>query len=449
MPTAIINFIRSSITVAIFAFMILDPFKNLYRFNRLVTFFLTLFYIIMTGAITAVFLTPSSILANYFSLGITLWFVLACGLMILSVKGRFAQLIFVIFMALNIYSNISAISVVIMRIFKLPIFMEHFGAIINLFVVLLYLPFLYYLFVKLYGKIVGAELYLTFWNYIWLIPAFSFMIYVTTIKEVIWVRSENVTLRLIVFTLLWGIMIYLVFCVILNMLIQIYNNLKAKELANFAEKQLLIQKEQYKRLFENINTTERMRHDFRHHLLTISGLAQNGELERLRDYLEEYKNVRYISCDMIYCENVTVNNILGYYNYLAFESGILTDIKIEVPENLPVSDLDLCVLFGNLIENAVEACERQLEGEKFIKLSAKVFENHFILTIQNSYQKQKDGFSHSISTKTGQHGIGLSSVKILAERNDGLFRVSVSENIFTVNILLNFDNQYIDRQLIR
>ena len=133
-----------------------------------------------------------------------------------------------------------------------------------------------------------------------------------------------------------------------------------------------------------------------------------------------------------YCDNVVVGAALGFYIQTAREEGVKIRVRVQVPAtNRDISDASLCVIFGNLLENAIEAC-RLVKGERFIKLSARVNGEMLFITMDNcspggSVQKSGGLFA---SVKGAGRGLGLSSVCSIAERHGGSARFRDENGVF-------------------
>ena len=133
-----------------------------------------------------------------------------------------------------------------------------------------------------------------------------------------------------------------------------------------------------------------------------------------------------------YCDNVVVGAALGFYIQTAREEGVKIRVRVQVPAtNRDISDASLCVIFGNLLENAIEAC-RLVKGERFIKLSARVNGEMLFITMDNcspggSVQKSGGLFA---SGKGAGRGLGLSSVCSIAERHGGSARFRDENGVF-------------------
>lgn len=161
-------------------------------------------------------------------------------------------------------------------------------------------------------------------------------------------------------------------------------------------------------------------HDLRHQLAVIRRLNQEGHREELADYLdnlvEDIPNT-----PTPYCENIAVNAVLSHYASQAQQAGIAIDIGLSVPAQSPlVRDDELTVIFGNLLENAVEACLRLPQSQPSITLRGEYRYGVLSVVMSNSY----DGFWEQPRGKVRSHkrkgfGVGLTSIEQVAHLHNG------------------------------
>jgi sensor histidine kinase YesM len=205
----------------------------------------------------------------------------------------------------------------------------------------------------------------------------------------------------------------------------------------FVEQQLELQGEHYETLQKRTEDTIMVRHDLRHHLSVIKSYIRTGEAEKLSEYISEYESSLPDDTKTAFCANYAVNSILRHYIAIAQKEGVRIDVHLELPEKLGVSDSDLCIIFGNCVENAVEACRKIKTDEKFIKINAGQTGKMLAITIDNSFDgeinKNGDVF---LSRKRDGEGIGISSVKAVAQRYGGETRFETKGNIFQASVML-------------
>jgi hypothetical protein len=207
----------------------------------------------------------------------------------------------------------------------------------------------------------------------------------------------------------------------------------------FVEQQLGLQGEHYQMLHEHITETKRARHDLRHHLSVFQSYVDSGETDKLSEYMNKYKNTFPDDTGIVFCENYAVNSILHYYISMAKSEGIHVDTHLEFPKKTGVNDSDLCIIFGNCVENAIEACRKIEDGERFIRINAGLEEKMLAITIDNSFNgviKEMNGAFISQKRDGEGEGIGISSVKAVARKYDGVTRFEAKGKIFQASVLL-------------
>jgi hypothetical protein len=205
------------------------------------------------------------------------------------------------------------------------------------------------------------------------------------------------------------------------------------------ENQLDFQREQFGRLMENMESARYMRHDMKHHLAVISDYVNNDDVNGIKGYLEGLELGMSSSRNRKYCDNHAVNAIINHYLGFAETDGVRLKIKLTVPaEAGRVRDTDLCVVVGNFLENAVEACRHVPKEERFIRLFSYVQDNTLTFTMENSFDGELKEFGGVFySTKRDGEGVGLSSVAAVSRRYDGASRFESQGNMFLSSAYMN------------
>ncbi|MDE7428418.1 MAG: GHKL domain-containing protein [Lachnospiraceae bacterium] len=193
----------------------------------------------------------------------------------------------------------------------------------------------------------------------------------------------------------------------------------------------------YKMLAEQYRQSERLRHDMKNHIIALSALSRNKEWEKIDDYL---KNMEDIALDAggDMTGNKAVDALLYQKRKRAQEENIKWECDVQMPKECSINEFDLCVLFGNLLDNALEACGRMQCGEcRFINIQAKTVKKCLLLEVKNSMngaEKYTDG-----STNKGdslEHGIGLLNVGDVVNKYNGVVNKEAEKGIFVISILI-------------
>lgn len=201
---------------------------------------------------------------------------------------------------------------------------------------------------------------------------------------------------------------------------------------------LTIEARRYQALRAHVEETRLMRHDFRQHLRVISNLTDAGRMEELKQYLRQYEQElggEHVSV----CENAAVDAIAGYYHHYAVTHETPVDWKISLPEALPLPATDLCMLLGNLLENALRASVSLPAEQRSIHVICQMLSPAMLgLIVENAYDGalKKDGNTFR-STHPGGTGAGLQSVENIVRRYHGKLTIETENQVFSVNVLLN------------
>lgn len=189
---------------------------------------------------------------------------------------------------------------------------------------------------------------------------------------------------------------------------------------------------------ENLYTAMRgWRHDYHNHLQTLKARLDMGQTDGAREYLDTLEQ----DLDGIHAlaetGNVSVDAILNAKLSLVVKKGIHLNFKATVPENLTVSDIDLCVILGNLIDNAMESCEKVDEGARFLRLYINVLKRQLYITISNATGETVRKIDAAyISTKRGNHGHGLKRMDRVVKKYGGYVNRKNEPGVFVTEILL-------------
>lgn len=191
---------------------------------------------------------------------------------------------------------------------------------------------------------------------------------------------------------------------------------------------------------QNIYLTMRgWRHDYHNHLQSMKAYVQMGEYEKLDGYLGLLEQDLDQVNQLIETGNVNLDAILNSKLSLALKNGIAVDYTAKCPAELSVSDIDLCALIGNLIDNAVEACEKvqTQQGEAFLRLYIGVLKQQLYISVTNATNEVVRKLdSEYITNKRGNHGHGLKRINLVVEKYGGYINRQNEPGVFVTEIML-------------
>lgn len=173
------------------------------------------------------------------------------------------------------------------------------------------------------------------------------------------------------------------------------------------------------------------RHDMRHHLALLQGLASKGRVEEMREYLQTAQSDMDAITPIRFCENETVNLILSAFSAKANQLGILLTIEARLPDTLTFSDTELCSLLSNALENAIHACGKITDSsQRCIKLRVYSKNTKLCIDIRNRYQSEPI-FQQGLPVSDQQgHGFGTKSMAYIVEKHGGIWQFSVKNGWF-------------------
>ncbi len=184
--------------------------------------------------------------------------------------------------------------------------------------------------------------------------------------------------------------------------------------------------------------TRGWRHDYRNHIQVLTSYAEMGDLESLKAYLHEL-SIDLNSVDTVLkTGNKMTDVILNSKISLAKSRNITVRADAHVPVSLTTSEIDLCIIMGNLLDNAIEACMRLPEEERLIRIYMDMKNTQLYMSFTNTtaQKKQKKEGGRFRTTKGQGHGYGLVRVDTIVERNQGYINRNSEDGAFTTEILL-------------
>ena len=407
------------------------PFRRQLRFSVPGTLLATVVFCALQLAADCMSVTGalSSGLLALFSTGLSLVFYAV------AVKDRLGRLLFMLLVFSNAATLVSVLAKYLDGLFfgtASPVLFRHTFALCLLPAhLLITLPLAFFIrriFIN------GLPIQTYRWRYLWLIPV-SF--------HVIWhchlyfIGSSSLRaardLRNVLFLLFLNLAALLVYHTVVLLL------LEQKKAADLLQENhlLTMQQLQYDNLQQRINETRQARHDLRHHTHLILEYLRAEKFRELEAYLARYTASLPDTQATTYCQHYATNALLGYFVTQAKALGIETDVFLQLPETLHLPETTLSVVLGNLLENAIEACQ-EVSGPKKITVRGKADLGAVFFEVTNPYNgkinRGKNG--QLLSTKEDGRGLGLASVKQIAQSFGGLLELEPRGDVFRASILL-------------
>lgn len=200
------------------------------------------------------------------------------------------------------------------------------------------------------------------------------------------------------------------------------------------ERQLDAQLAHYRDLTAQYEQIRAMRHDIAHHLNTIHALLEAGNLQAASEYSEQLLPAQTYSSRLGACRNPVVDAFLYTRVQDAQAKGVPVRADVSLPVELPVSNTDLIVAFGNLLDNALEACAGIPDAQ--ITLRAHMDKGYVVIQESNPVRARQPQGKKPRRIPELERGVGFRVLSSLAAKYDGSFRHTCENDTYTVTLLL-------------
>ena len=218
-----------------------------------------------------------------------------------------------------------------------------------------------------------------------------------------------------------------------------YELTSARREAEFLGLQINLQKRQFDTQQQKMEVIRMYRHDMRHHIGIIIAFLQDGHPEKAEAYSRQIQSMIDETSYYQFCENYLVNTLVSLYTDLAMTKGITICSDLSIPRELFVEDTDLCVIFSNALENALNACSKlPASDERSIDLICRKYPDKLVIEISNSFNGQAEFNEEGLPVSHDEHhGIGTQSIAFIVKKYSGILHYKTENRLFTLQILLN------------
>ncbi len=265
-----------------------------------------------------------------------------------------------------------------------------------------------------------------YWKNIWLIPYVMFYASFIVVPNDTYVNNISMLINRVLVTV-----------ATIFICRNIADNYKRIEENQAMQSQYNMQKEYYSVLSEKVAQQRKARHDFKHHISAINHFCETDNKSGLMEYCSELWQSQSSAIDIPYTGNGAVDGVLYNYSLEAKENNISFNIS-GIFESNGITDIDLCVLLGNAIDNAITGCMK-VEKDRFIEIQSKTTGNVLVISVSNSFDGviiEKKGKIYSRKGKD-RVGVGLLSIKTICEKYGGSLQINHDEKTFSMMMLLN------------
>lgn len=187
--------------------------------------------------------------------------------------------------------------------------------------------------------------------------------------------------------------------------------------------------EHYRSMSEQLRNQVNVRHDMKNHLISLSALAERNEWEKLSEYLSKICAEGLIENNEIDTGNSVINALINTKRQTAVDKSIKFACDINIRQPLAADEYDLCVIFGNILDNAIKAAE-DAKNEQFVSVRTEAVKKYLVINVKNSAVNLPDRFD------VQNYGTGLLNVRKTVEKGKGIMEIRTNSGYFEISILL-------------
>lgn len=214
-----------------------------------------------------------------------------------------------------------------------------------------------------------------------------------------------------------------------------YDTAKTEAALAISQNQVQMQQAYYDNLISQMEEIRHIRHDLRHHRAALMSIIKSGNAEAAAEYIRSWNVVDEASP---VTGNLVADSLVSFHYNWAKEMGFSLDVEMALPRLPGITEPDLCVIIGNLLQNAMEAQEHLPPEQRFVRICAKGDENSFTLAVDNRFagEIRKAGDKLLTSKDTPGHGLGLSSVRAVCKKYGGILQLEQKDDLFLAGVVI-------------
>ncbi len=264
------------------------------------------------------------------------------------------------------------------------------------------------------------------------LPLFSILYFITLFSYV----QVCLSIGDIILLILNVISIIILNLFVTNIFVSISKNNEIKNKLQLYKQQSKMQLEYYSQLEGKYNNSRKAIHDMKNHLQAIERLYRQGDGEKAMAYTKDMHNILNSLGQRVYADNKVLNIIINDKVTKAEFLGIKVNSKIGDVDIDFINDVDLTIIFANLLDNAIDATKSVVDNKE-INLTIESFNEFLVINFMNPFNEMpvKKG-NEFISSKKNHKALGIENIKIAVEKYEGTIRIDFNEKLFKVNIVI-------------
>lgn len=184
------------------------------------------------------------------------------------------------------------------------------------------------------------------------------------------------------------------------------------------------------------NQIKKFKHDFSNYVIGLQAYIDDNDCQGAKKYINDLKEKMNPGEDIVKTGNTALDAILSTKKAIAKSKGITVNTKIQIPEKVSVDPIDMCIIFGNALDNAIEACERTEIENKTITLAIICQDEAIFCKIVNTAPKSEKSIFRTSKDDKKNHGFGLENIKTTLAKYNAEPNIEHSDTEFTLKFVI-------------
>ncbi len=202
------------------------------------------------------------------------------------------------------------------------------------------------------------------------------------------------------------------------------------------EQQLKMQLKHLDEILITQKQIKKFKHDFNNYTIGLQAYIDDHDFQGAKEYINSLKEKFKSGEDVIETGNTALDAILSTKIAIAKSKGITVDTKIRIPERVSIDPIDLCVIFGNSLDNAIEACERTNCKDKKISIAIHCKDEAVFCRIVNTAPKAENAPLYTSKTDKQNHGFGLDNIKTALSKYNAVPSIERTDDEFILKFVI-------------
>ncbi len=226
--------------------------------------------------------------------------------------------------------------------------------------------------------------------------------------------------------------------VTLMQVVVLSQNAHIKKSNDMYREHIALQKQHYEHILLQYKELQKFRHDVKSHMLVLNSMCASDDNTQIKKYLSQLTNKVSSKNPVEYTGNRELDAVIAPFALEAESKNIKVQFKGIVSDDAAIDMFDICTIISNLLNNAIESCEKLQEDKRIIEFEVAGYNSQIFITVRNSYDVDSiiNRRQKFITTKEDKlnHGIGLENVRRTVKKYDGDMRISQGNERFIVSI---------------